>query len=148
MTDTSSTLTGHCLCGAVALTVQQASRDIEVCHCEMCRKWSGGPLFCLHTVAEGDVGVTGEEHVVRYRSSDWAERAFCGRCGSNLWYQLLPAGTRTVTAGLFDLPQDFAVTQQIFVDERPHWARLAGETVEKTGPQIHAEAEAAGLVTK
>lgn len=57
-------------------------------------------------------------HVTRYRSSDWAKRAFCSRCGSNLWFHVIPQTTMSVVAGLFQPTGDFAVAQQIFVDER------------------------------
>lgn len=138
-------LTGRCLCGAVTLTVRPANCDIEVCHCTMCQRWGGGPLFCLHALPDDAISVTGEGNVRRFPSSDWAERAFCGTCGSNLWYRLVPAGVRTIAAGLFDLPESFAVTQQIFIEERPEWARLAANTVKKTGAEVFAEAKAAGF---
>ncbi len=87
----------------------------------------------------------GEEHVTAYRSSDWAERAFCSKCGSCLWYVFLPTGNRTFLAGLFDLPEGMEIKQQIFVDEKPDWYDLAQESPMKTGAQIIAEAEAAGF---
>ena len=34
--------------------------------------------------------LTCEEHIATYQSSDWAERAFCSMCGSNLWYKFPP----------------------------------------------------------
>jgi len=138
-------LKGSCLCGAVSIALSQKSRDIEVCHCDMCRSWSGGPLFTLHGDKDDAPAITGMEHVSAYRSSDWAERAFCGRCGSSLWYHFIPADTRAFMAGLFPLPAGYAVSEQIFVDQRPGWARLAAQSHEKTGAQVIAEAEAAGF---
>ncbi len=139
------TLKGRCLCGAVSIMVDQAQSGIDVCHCEMCRRWSGGPFFSLHGVKAEALAVTGSEHVAVYKSSEWAERAFCARCGSNLWYNFLPGGTRSLTAGLFDLPDHYAISEQIFIDERPDWARLAAESEEKTAAQVIAEAKAAGF---
>ncbi len=139
------TLEGGCLCGAVSLSIDQARRGIEVCHCDMCRRWSGGPFFSLHGVKEDALSVTGTEHVATFKSSEWAERAFCARCGSNLWFHFIPGGTRAVMAGLFSLPDKYAVSEQIFVDERPEWAKLAADTDEKTGAEIIAEAKAAGF---
>ncbi|MBM3605056.1 MAG: GFA family protein [Alphaproteobacteria bacterium] len=147
MTGKTEMLEGLCLCGSVRLTVMQASHNIEVCHCSMCQSWSGGPLFCLHAVPEDAITITGEEHVSRYRSSEWAERAFCGRCGSNLWYHFIPGGTRAVMAGMFMPQEEFAISMQIFVDERRSWARLAAETPEKTGTEVIDEANAAGSVS-
>ncbi|MDY6983113.1 MAG: GFA family protein, partial [Pseudomonadota bacterium] len=76
---------GSCLCGAVTITAPDLS-EIAACHCGMCRRWGGGPFMTLH--AGQDVKVEGD--VKTYRSSDWAERAFCGTCGTHLYYHLLP----------------------------------------------------------
>ncbi|QDA36817.1 GFA family protein (plasmid) [Paracoccus liaowanqingii] len=145
MTEAAHMLEGRCLCGSVRLVVQGTGDSIEVCHCSMCQRWSGGPLFCLHGLPEDAITITGEEHVSRYTSSEWAERAFCSRCGSNLWYHFVPGGTRALMAGLFTLQDDVKIGMQIFVDERQPWARLAAETPEKTGAHVVAEAKAAGF---
>lgn len=145
MTEAVRRLEGNCLCGSVQLVVEGASDDIEVCHCSMCQSWSGGPLFCLHGLPDDAITIIGEEHVSLYKSSEWAERAFCSRCGSNLWYHFVPGGTRALMAGLFTLTDDVKIGVQIFVDERQPWARLAAITPEKTGADIIAEAKAAGF---
>lgn len=89
--------------------------------------------------------MTGEEAVTLYRSSTWAERAFCGTCGSNLWYRFLPTGNRSFLAGLFDLPEGFGIEQQIFVDEKPDWYDILQKSPMLTGAQVIAEAQAAGF---
>lgn len=100
----------------------------------------------MYAGVEGeDFTVTGEDSITTYQSSDWAERAFCTTCGSSLWYKFLPTGNRTFLAGLFDLPAEMTIKQQIFVDEKPDWYDLAQESPMKTGPEIIAEAEAAGF---
>ena len=140
MTDTQTM--GSCLCGKVSLVLDTSEEPrIDVCHCATCRKWGGGPFLGL---MDAQVAVSGEDHVVAYPSSDWAERAFCGSCGSHLWYTFLPTGHRSVLAGLFDLPHA-EIEQQIFVDEKPTYYDFAQQTPMKTGAQIVAEAEAAGF---
>lgn len=135
-------LTGHCLCGAVTITVKAMQAEVDVCHCAMCHRW-GGNFFA--GVKGLEAHVMGEEAVTAYRSSDWAERAFCGTCGSNLWYRFLPTGNRSFLAGLFDLPEGFGIEQQIFVDEKPDWYDFAQASPMKTGAEIIAEAKAAGF---
>ena len=135
-------LKGRCLCGAVDITLENAHREIDMCHCTMCQQWTGS----MYAGIEGeDFTVTGGEHVTAYRSSNWAERAFCSKCGSCLWYMFLPTGNRTFLAGLFDLPPGRSIKQQIFVDEKPDWYDLAQDSQMKTGPEIIVEAEAAGF---
>ena len=65
---------GHCLCGAVTITVPDIN-EVAVCHCATCRRWGGGPLFTVDH--DGKLEIEGEDHIADYQSSDWAERAFC-----------------------------------------------------------------------
>jgi len=135
-------LSGKCLCGAVEITLTHAHREIDVCHCSMCQQWVGSMYAGIEC---DDFSVSGEASVTTYASSDWAERAFCSKCGSSLWYEFKPTGARTFVAGLFDLPKDMPIKQQIFVDEKPDWYDLVQPSPMKTGADIVAEAEAAGF---
>lgn len=135
-------VTGRCLCGAVRITVEAMHPEVDICHCAMCQRWGGA----FYAGVKGEsVAVAGEAAVTVYRSSPWAERAFCGTCGSNLWYRFLPTGSRSFLAGLFDLPRGFAIERQIFVDEKPDWFDIAQESPLLTGEQIIAEAKAEGF---
>ncbi|MGB3806607.1 MAG: GFA family protein [Erythrobacter sp.] len=135
-------LEGRCLCGAVTITLTGAERQIDVCHCSMCAQWGGAMYAGLESAG---FDIAGEDAVATYDSSDWAQRAFCSKCGSNLWYLFKPTGNRTFLAGLFDLPEGFSIKQQIFVDEKPDWYDLAQSSPMKTGEEIVAEAKAAGF---
>lgn len=135
-------VTGRCLCGAVTITVTAMRSEVDICHCAMCQRWGGA----FYAGVKGEAAdVTGEDAVTVYRSSPWAERAFCGTCGSNLWYRFLPTGGRSFLAGLFDLPSGFGIEQQIFVDEKPDWYDIVQESPVLTGPEVIAEAMAQGL---
>ena len=63
---------GKCLCGSVELEVEYSSNELGACHCSMCRNWSGGPMLVIDCA--DSVKISGESNVVRYKSSDWAER--------------------------------------------------------------------------
>ena len=108
---------GHCLCGAVTIALDNPAQHIEICQCDMCRRWAGS----FYSAQTGEnPRVSGEEAVTAYQSSEWAERAFCSSCGSGLWYLLKPTGGRTFLTGLFaDLPTGLPIKQQIFIDENP-----------------------------
>lgn len=128
--------TGRCLCGAVTFEVAEPVNEVGTCHCHMCLRWGGGPFFALH--AKGAVTFEGEAHMVRYRSSEWAERCFCGTCGTHLLYYLIPTGDFIVSAGALDDTSPLELTSQVFIEEKPRWYALANKTAELTGEQLFA----------
>ena len=73
-----------------------------------------------------------------YPSSDWAERGFCGHCGSALFYRLKATGDLMVSVGLFDDPSAFTLASEIFVDDKPPGYALAGNHPRLTGEQFLA----------
>lgn len=126
---------GTCLCGAITVHAGDGHRQVALCHCTMCRRWSGGPMFAVHCGA--DARFTGAEPGV-YRSSDWAERGFCRTCGTHLFYHVLPADEYILPAGLFQ-DQPFTLTEEIFIDEKPAFYALQNDTRKLTGEQVFAQ---------
>ncbi|MEM6477221.1 MAG: GFA family protein [Pseudomonadota bacterium] len=135
-------ITGRCLCGAVSITLSGMAKEVDVCHCDMCRR-NYGAFGAM--VAGVEFQIEGGDHVGTYSASDWAERCFCKTCGSALWYRFTPTDFYSFSAGLFDLPDGLPIKQQIFVEEKPDWYDLAQESPMKTGPEVIAEAQAAGI---
>lgn len=128
---------GKCLCGAVTVRAVPKRRHVEACHCTMCRRWSG--LAYLGVQCGTDVEFGGEEHIVRYRSSGWAERGFCGRCGSSLFYHYLPKGTYGLLAGIFPDDALLPLNEEIFIDEKPDYYAFAGDAEKLTGAEVMAK---------
>lgn len=128
------TLKGSCLCGAVSLQLETDKHDIGACHCNMCRTWGGGPLLALESVSQ--IQIQGEEHISRYSSSDWAERAFCRHCGTHLYYRLKDQPHYAIPAGLVDQGEDWVFDSQIFIDEKPAWYHFANDTRNMTGKEV------------
>ena len=127
-------LEGQCLCGTVRVAMTPAEPHVDACHCDMCRCWGGGAFLSLGMVS--DPAISGAEHVVRYPSSDWAERGFCGRCGTHLYYYFKPKAGYSFAAGLFPGAADFSMTMEIFTDEKPGYYDFAGERERLTGPEV------------
>ena len=136
-----STVIGHCLCGAVTVTVAGRHEPrVGACHCRMCQRWTGGLFLCFTADADA-VTVTGE--VKRFRSSSFAERAFCPRCGSHLWfndvdedgkprsYELMP--------GLFDAARNWPLRSEIYVDRAMAAVRLMGDHPRQSRSEYEAE---------
>lgn len=117
-------MTGQCLCGSVKFSATGVETDHHACHCSMCRRWSGS-LQMATTVAT--VTFEDESSIGRYQSSDWAERGFCNKCGSGLFYHFKPKGMMIMSVGLFDDQEPFKLTSEIFVDHQTGGFELAGD---------------------
>jgi hypothetical protein len=134
-------ITGRCLCGAVSITVAgDHDPRVGACHCRMCQRWTGG-LFLCFTAEASAVTVTGE--VARYRSSSFAERAFCPRCGSHLWFNDVEEGGEPrryeLMPGLFDAARGWPLRSEIYVDRAMASIQLAGDHRRKTRAEYEAE---------
>ena len=128
--------TGNCLCGAVRVAAKPKNHNVGVCHCTMCRKWGGGPLFAVE--CESAVDFQGSEHIATFSSSDWAERGFCRLCGTHLFYRLKQEGHYAIPLGLFDDGDGWAFTEQIFIDQKPSFYSFAEKTTNLTGAEVFA----------
>jgi len=132
-----SELKGTCLCGEVRLSVHAASDKVGACHCSMCRKWGGGPLFAVQ--ASGEVSIAGDQYVSVFPSSDWAERGFCNKCGTHLFYRLRQDGHYAIPVGLLDEGTNWVLDEEIFIDEKPPFYSLANDTKKLTGAEVFAQ---------
>lgn len=121
--------TGQCMCSAVKFTASEAG-NFGVCHCEQCRRWQGSALFAV-TVADNAMQIEGAENITSFRSSEWASRAFCSKCGSGLWYRYDKGtdgtGNYEVALGLFDDPSGLPLQREIFIDQKPDNYALSGD---------------------
>lgn len=127
------TRTGQCLCGAIRITATFTG-GIGACHCGSCRKWGGGPLMTVN--AGPKVEIEGEDALRVYDSSGWAERGFCGTCGSNLFYHLKPGdfsadGEYILSAGIFPDLGELKFDHEVFVDGNPGWYSFEGNDSRK-----------------
>ena len=129
-----SETTGQCMCGAVRFRATDVPDHFGVCHCEMCRRWTGS-AFANVEVPEGSVTWEGEAQIATLQSSRWAERAWCRRCGSGLYWHMTQggdySGTYDIALGLFDEPDAFKIASEIYTDLKPHGFNLVDEGQKK-----------------
>ena len=123
-----------CLCGSVRIKAETVSDRLGACHCNACRKWGGGPLMAVDCGEH--VRIEGEENVTVFDSSGWADRGFCSKCGSHLFYRLKQSGQYIVPAGLFGDEMAFNFTHQVFIDEKPEYYSFSENTHDMTGKEI------------
>ncbi len=75
-----------------------------------------------------------------FTSSDWAERAFCKICGSNLFSQLNHGNNPIEQVGLSGDGPYFSLTHQIFTEEKPDHVCFANLTHDISGKKVFAQA--------
>lgn len=130
--------TGKCLCGAVSFTAKDVSSEVSACHCGMCLRWSGGPLISAMTKT---IEWHSDETLGVVTSSAWAERGFCSKCGSGLFYRMTSGkyqGNTSILLGALDDRSGFAFTKEWFIDNKPEAYAFAGERSCLTEAQIMA----------
>ncbi|WP_232825405.1 GFA family protein [Albibacillus kandeliae] len=131
--------TGQCMCGAVSFTAKDVPDVFGACHCEMCRRWTGSALLAV-TVPGSGLTWTGEAHIRTLQSSDWAERAWCQRCGSGLYYHVTAEGPMSegyeIPIGLFDNLDGMSLGSEIYIDHKPEAFAFAGEHKRLTRSEI------------
>ena len=140
-----SARTGGCLCGAVRYEAVEATggapAGLGACHCEMCRRHTGGVMVSFNTGTDG-LSFTRDAGLATYKSSDWAERGFCRTCGSSLFWRLTldgpMQGLTMICAGTLDDLSGLALTHEVYVDHQPEGYAFAQETHRMTEAEVLA----------
>lgn len=128
--------TAQCLCGGVKFSARLKNGEVGVCHCSMCRRWSGGIFLSVEAV--GDLEFERDDALGVYTSSDWGERCFCSKCGSTLFWRMRNGRHTVVSAqALDDLPEP-RLSGEIFFDEKPDYYNFAEATRKMTGAEVFA----------
>lgn len=128
---------GTCLCGSVKITATLKSTHLGACHCGICQKWGGGPFLAAE--CEGEVHLEGMENISVFESSEWAERGFCRTCGTHLFYRLKNQEHYAVPFSLFDRLDDWVLSEQIFIEDKPPFYSFAEKTRNLTGAEVFAQ---------
>src|SRR5690606_36721869 len=87
---------------------------------------------------EAEVMFEGAENTSVIASSDRAERGFCRTCGTHLFYRLKSEGHYGIPAGLLSESDNWELTKQIFIDQKPAFYSFEQETQKLTGEEVFA----------
>jgi hypothetical protein len=117
---------GECNCGAVAFEADASPTGVFVCHCSICRRFTGGNGIAV-VIVESDAfrWVRGEDQITTWKkpNADW-QAWFCQACGSPLpgandeSRMFIPAGL--IAEGADTLK----VMHHIWVDSRAVWDEI------------------------
>ncbi|WP_165802848.1 GFA family protein [Pelagivirga sediminicola] len=137
--------TGSCLCGAARYSFDTPVTQAGACHCSMCRKWSGGIGLAVEVASDG-LSIDQGDTIKVYKSSEWGERAFCGACGSSLWFRLVAPGpqhgTYYLNMGGLDDTDGISLAMEMFIDAKPKGYALEGDHQRITAAEFYAMIEA------
>lgn len=124
------TYTGQCACGAVKYAFDTKPGFIANCHCNDCKRASGGEMATFFAVPEDDFTlVSGQPKAFPYiaNSGKKLDRNFCPECGSRVFTSNLEAFPQTVFVqlGTVDRPGmgEIAPQLEMFVTRRLAWNR-------------------------
>ena len=138
--------TGGCLCGAVRFTLNDTPTEYGACHCGMCRKFSGGIELGIQ-VMPGGITWDADEDLATYSSSEWAERGFCRKCGSSLFWRLTAPGPMqgmlSLSVGALDSMDGLEFNTEVYIDHKPDSHAFAGERNRMTEADVMAMVAAA-----
>ena len=119
-------LNGQCNCGAVSFEIAMEPTDIYICHCSICRKWSGTNGIAV-TIVPNDRfrWISGQDRVASWQKpgADW-QSWFCRDCGSALpghnddQAMFVPAGLLPGETG------KLKVAHHIWVDSSAEWDQI------------------------
>ncbi len=127
-------LKGTCLCGSVKISSSTENSKLSACHCGMCRNWGGGPFLALNCGT--DVTIEGLEFITVFDSSAWAERGFCSKCGTHLFYRIKGANQYGILAGIFKENNDFELTTEYYIDLKPDYYGFSNTTNALTEAEV------------
>jgi hypothetical protein len=116
---------GRCHCGAIRFTAAGEPLFVALCHCESCRRSTGGALVAACGFRRENVAFEGMEPTY-YVSSPGVRRGFCARCGSSLTFESARwPDDLHLMVGNFDAPCDFTPQCHVFAAERMPWLHFA-----------------------
>jgi hypothetical protein len=102
-------------------------REILICHCHECRRWTGR-AWAATAASEADLTIEGAVAWRRSPRSEYqAERGNCARCGSSLFWRAEGGPRVSIGAGTLDEPSGLLVAAHIWVEQGADWEAPAKE---------------------
>jgi len=126
-------LTGSCLCGGIRFEVTKPFERISACHCESCKKLSGGGGTVSGRVPTGAIRILAGDGLVRtFQPEEGSAKTFCSACGSNLFGGGWPESEHTsVRLSTLEPPYEGRIGSHIFVRSLAPWEMLPDDGAER-----------------
>lgn len=131
---------GRCLCGALRFAFGEPHGGSAHCHCSMCRGAHGAAFVTWIVTYEKSFAITaGEDRLTWYDSSEEAQRGFCSRCGTTMFFRSrLCPGEVHVTRANLETEAPVEPQYHCFWDEHVPWIENDAELPKLTadGPEL------------
>jgi hypothetical protein len=126
-------LRGSCLCGGVKFEVAELPATLRYCHCESCKKLSGGAATVNGRVPSSSIRILdGGDLLQTFQPESGSAKTFCRTCGSNLFGGGWPESeTASVRATAIDDPFDARPSVHIFVRSLAAWETLPDDGLDR-----------------
>jgi hypothetical protein len=126
-------LRGSCLCGGVAFEVAEPPATLRWCHCESCKKLSGGVGTVNGRVSSKAIRILqGEELLQTFQPAVGSAKTFCRTCGSNLFGGGWPESEiASVRATALDDPFEARPSVHIYVRSVAAWETLPDDGLDR-----------------
>ena len=117
------TFEGGCLCGQVRWRATARPANARVCHCELCRRWTGAPFFARAIFLADDIERTGD--TTRWPTSSRIDRLSCARCGTPMFAEPKdPPARLAVSLATCDDPDAIRPDVHIWISRKLSWVIL------------------------
>ena len=119
---------GSCLCQSIRYRIETPFQMTVLCHCNRCKKITGGAFEALTLVEENTLTFTcGKELLTNYRISELSSKNFCSKCGTPIYnlHAKLP-GKALIHIGSLDDPTIVSPTVNIFCESMLPWVKDIG----------------------
>lgn len=116
-------VSGSCLCGDVTFAVVFPSKWVAHCHCTLCQRAHGAAFVTWVSVLDANCTVFDPAQSLRwYASTPVAERGFCARCGSTMFFRSAKwPGEIHITRANFSTDVDRLPQVHAFYDSHVDW---------------------------
>ena len=121
-------LSGGCFCKAVRYQISAEPTATAICHCESCRRASGGDSVAWAVLPSDGFEIT-DGQPQTYESSPGIFRSFCRDCGTSLTFEANSAGSDLIEFHIstLDNPDEFPPNEHTHYAERISWLAIADE---------------------
>ena len=123
MSEDMKPIKGGCRCGAIRYEAKAPHNWSGNCHCDDCRRATGGPYTSWFGVSPKDIQFSGAK-VTEHESSPGIFRGFCGTCGSPMTFHGEGWDDLAVTIASLDDPNSIVPETHVFLRERLHWVKF------------------------